>query len=81
MLEKCPECGRMTIEFDPRRGFHNCLARACSWSNKDRCAYSQCKKLTNYPDVFCKGHRELYDFCEWHKNVGAFMELADIESR
>ncbi len=36
MLKVCPNCGRMTIEYDPHQGMERCLNRHCGWVNRDK---------------------------------------------
>jgi len=36
MLKLCPECHRLSVEFDPHQSVERCLNRQCGWVNRER---------------------------------------------
>ena len=35
MLKVCPECRRLSVEFDPHQSVERCLSRQCGWVNRE----------------------------------------------
>lgn len=65
---KCPQCGRYSLEYYPGRNEYRCLWHDCSYVFRDKCKYPNCEHVTNYPDLeYCSIHRDLYNFIKGMK--------------
>jgi len=36
MLKPCPQCKRLSVEYDFYHHIEKCLSRECNWVNRDR---------------------------------------------
>lgn len=62
-VQKCPQCGRLGVEYDPNRNEYHCVYRDCHWAYRSRCKYPSCDRVTAYPDTaLCSEHRTLHTF-------------------
>jgi hypothetical protein len=44
MLKRCPQCNRLSIEYDPYHRIEKCLNKECGWVNREK------KALEESPD-------------------------------
>jgi len=49
MLKVCPECRRLSVEFDPHQSVERCLSRQCGWVNREGKALTpESEKLASF---------------------------------